>query len=45
MASRLVGAPIGVEVIVGYGLFDAHTQAHVFLGKGVNGVHETGIIW
>ena len=44
MASGLVGTPIGVEVIVCYGLFDAHTQAHVLPGKGVNGVHKTGVI-
>ena len=45
MAARLEVAPIGVEVIVCYGLFDAHAQAHVLPGKGVNGVHKIGIIW
>lgn len=45
MAARLEGAPIGVEVIVCNGLFDAHTQAHVLPGEGVNGVHKVGIIW
>lgn len=45
MAAGLEGAPIGVEVIVPHGLFDAHAQAHVLPGKGVNGVHKIGIIW
>lgn len=45
MAAGLEVAAIGVEVIVCYGLFDAHTQAHVLPGKGVNGIHKTGIIW
>lgn len=45
MTARLEVAPIGVEVIVSYGLFDAHTQAHVLPGEGVNGIHEIGIIW
>lgn len=45
VAARLEGAPIGVEVIVGNGLLDAHTQAHVLPGKGMNGIHKIGIIW
>jgi hypothetical protein len=45
MAAGLEGAPIGVEVIVPYWLFDAHTQAHVLPRKRVNGVHEVCIIW
>lgn len=45
MAAGLEGAPIGVEVVVCYGLFDAHTQAHVLPGEGVNGIHKIGVIW
>lgn len=45
VAARLEGAPVGVEVIVGNGLFDAHTQTHVLPGKGMNSIHKIGIIW
>lgn len=45
VAARLEGAAIGVEVIVGDGLFDAHTQAHVLPGESMNGIHKMGVIW
>lgn len=45
VAARLEGAPVGVEVVVCDGLLDAHTQAHVLPGEGVDGVHKVGVIW
>lgn len=45
VAARLKSSPIGVEVKVRHRLLDAHAEAHVLLGKGVDGIHKVGIIW
>ena len=44
VAARLEGAPVGVEVLVGDRLLDAHAQTHALLGERVDGVHEVRVV-
>lgn len=44
VASWLEVSSVGVEVIMCHSLFDAHAEAHAFLGEGVDGVHKIGIV-
>lgn len=44
VAAWLEGATVGVEIKVSHRLLDAHTEPHVLLGEGVDGVHKVGIV-
>lgn len=44
VTARLEGASVRVEVIMGDRLLDPHTQTHVLLREGVNGINKVGII-
>lgn len=44
VTSRLEVSSIGVEVIMSHSLLDAHTEAHTFMGEGVDGIHKVSII-
>lgn len=44
VTSWLEVSSVGVEVIMSHSLLDAHTEAQVFLGEGVDRIHELSVI-
>ena len=44
VTSWLEVSSVRVKVIMCHRLFDAHTEAHTFMGEGVDGIHKIRII-